>query len=141
MQLKKGGHTKYDLEYHIVWSTKYRYKILTGKIAERLRELIRQGCEARGMTIIRGSVSKDHVHLLLSCPPTLAPCKIAQYLKGRSSKLLQDEFPDLKKRYWGQHIWATGYFIRTVGQVTNEMIKEYVENQKSSDNEIFKIVK
>lgn len=106
-----GSQTQYDIEYHIVWTTKYRYKVLNGKVAERLRELIRQGCEARGITIIRGSIWREHVHLLLSCPPNLAPSQIVQYLKGRSSKLLQGEFKELKRKYWGQHLWAPRIFL------------------------------
>jgi putative transposase len=74
-EFKKGSHTAYDIQYHFVWTTKYRYKILKEKIAERLRELIRQGCTAREITIIRGNVGKDHVHLLVSCPLTLAPSR------------------------------------------------------------------
>lgn len=138
--IKFSSHAVYDIQYHIVWTTKYRYKVLQGKIAERLRELLKQGCDARGMKIIRGSVGKDHVHMLISCPPTLAPCQIMQYLKGRSSKMLQEEFVELKKRYWGQHLWAVGYFCRTVGAVTEEMIKQYIEEQdKEKIDEIFKI--
>ena len=139
MDYRTGSHTVYDIEYHVVWTTKYRYKILVGRIAERLRELLRQGCAANGITIVRGSVSKDHVHMLLSCPPTLAPSKIMQLLKGRSSKLMQQEFEELRKRYWGQHLWATGYFCRTVGTMTEEMIKEYIENQQDESDETFKI--
>ncbi|MDR2356683.1 MAG: IS200/IS605 family transposase [Oscillospiraceae bacterium] len=137
---QKGSHTVHDVQYHIVWTTKYRYKVLEGKVAERVRELLRQGCEANKITIIRGSVSKDHVHLLLSCPPVLSPSKIMQYLKGRSSKLLQEEFPELRKRYWGQHLWAVGYFCRTVGAVTEEMIKAYIEDQRDESRDNFKIV-
>lgn len=137
---KYGSHAVYDIQYHVVWTTKYRYKVLHGKVAKRLRELIRQGCDARGITIVRGSVGKEHVHLLISCPPTLAPSKIMQYLKGRSSKMLQEEFEELKKRYWGQHLWAPGYFCRTVGAVTEETIKEYIEDQgKERIEEVFKI--
>ncbi len=139
-QKKYGSHTVYDIQYHIVWTTKYRYKILTGKVAERLRELLRQGCEARGIKIIKGSINKEHVHMLVGCSPTLAPSKMMQYLKGRSSKILQEEFNELRRRYWGQHLWASGYFIRTVGTVTEEMIKEYIENQGQGRNdEVFTI--
>lgn len=139
-QKKYGSHTVYDIQYHIVWTTKYRYKILTGKVAERLRELLRQGCEARGIKIIKGSINKEHVHMLVGCSPILAPSKMMQYLKGRSSKILQEEFNELRKRYWGQHLWASGYFIRTVGTVTEEMIKEYIENQGQGRNdEVFTI--
>jgi putative transposase len=137
---RKGSHVVYDIEYHVVWTTKYRYKILSGHVALRLRELIRQGCEARGIKIVRGSVGKDHVHLLISSPPRLSPSKIMQYLKGRSSKMLQDEFPELKKRYWGQHLWSTGYFCRTVGVVTDDMVREYIESQDDGAKEVFKIM-
>ena len=140
MEYKRGSHTVYDLEYHIVWTTKYRYKVLQGKIAERLREVLRQGCKVHGITIVRGSIGKDHVHMLVSCPPTLASSKIVQLLKGRSSKLMQEEFEELRKRYWGQHLWATGYFCRTVGTVTEEMVKEYIENQQDESTETFKIM-
>ena len=140
VEYKKGSHTMYDIKYHFVWVTKYRYKVLEKIIGERLRELIRQGCQAMGITIVKGSVGKDHVHILVSCPTHLAPSKIVQYLKGRSSRLIQEEFPILKKRYWGQHLWATGYFCGTVGAVTEETIKQYIENQEKKDiKEIFKV--
>jgi putative transposase len=139
-EYRKGSHTVYDIEYHFVWTTKYRYKVLEGKVALRVREVLRQGCESNGITVVRGSVGKEHVHMLLSCPPTLSPSKIMQLLKGRSSKMLQEEFGELRKRYWGQHLWATGYFCRTVGAVTEEMIQEYIENQRDEGNDNFKIV-
>jgi len=92
------------------------------------------------MTILQGSVGKYHIHLLLSCPPSMAPSKILQYLKGRSSRLLHDEFAELKKRYWGQHLWARGYFCATVGTVTEEIIRNYIVNQFEGDkDEIFRI--
>ena len=137
---RKNSHTVYDIKYHVIWVTKYRYKVLSGPIAIRARELIRQGCEARGIIILQGSVGKDHIHLLISCPPSLAPSKILQYLKGRSSRLLQDEFPELKKRYCGQHLWARGYFCATVGTVTEDIIRNYIANQFNEEkNDIFKI--
>ena len=138
--MRKGSHTIYDNQYHIVWVTKYRYKVLKGPIAYRLREILRQICEKNYIVIIKGNIRNDHVHMLISCPPTIAPAKIVQYMKGRSSKMLQDEFPELKKRYWGQHLWAVGYFCRTVGTVTEEIVKEYVENQDDKTlEEIFKV--
>jgi len=109
-------------------------------MGERLRELIRQGCETLGITIIKGSIGKDHIHILVSCPTQLASSKIIQYLKGRSSRLIQEEFPGLKKKYWGQHLWATGYFCGTVGAVTEEIIKQYIENQQKQDvKDIFRV--
>lgn len=89
---------------------------------------------------MRGSVSPDHVHMLLSAPADLAPSKLVQSIKGRSSRRLQDEFPELRKRYWGQHLWARGYFCATVGAVDEATIREYIENQKwDEDDQGFKI--
>ena len=124
---RRGSHTVYNIEYHFVWVTKYRYQVLRGEVAERTRELIRQSCLSRDMRIVKGHVSRDHVHLLVSCPPKLSPSAIMQYLKGRSSRLLQQEFPHLNRRYWGRHMWARGYFCATVGQVTEELIRQYIE--------------
>ena len=139
-EYNKSSHVVYDVKYHIIWVTKYRYKILSGNISRRLRELIRQGCEARKITIISGNIGKDHIHILLSCSPSLAPSKIIQYLKGRSSRLLQEEFPELKKRYWGQHLWGRGYYCATVGSVTEEMIRSYIENQEPTvKDEVFRV--
>ena len=135
MEYRRGSHSVYDIQYHFVWVTKYRYGVLGGEVALRLREMIRQSCEARGVVIVRGNISKEHVHLLVSSPPSLAPAKIVQWLKGRTSRLLQDEFVTLKKRYWGQHLWGRGYFCGTVGAVTEEMIKAYVENQSGEEEE------
>ncbi len=128
-EYRKDGHTVYNITYHFVWVTKYRYHVLKAEVGLRARELIRQTCLTRNITILRGSVGKDHVHILVSCPPKLSPAKIMQYIKGRSSRLLQDEFPHLKKRYWGQHLWARGYFCGTAGEVTEQMIRHYIENQ------------
>ena len=136
----KGPHTVYDIQYHLVWVTKYRYQVLTGEVALRARELIRQTCEARSITILSGHVSKDHIHLHVSCPPELAPSKVAQYIKGRSSRLIQQEFPHLRKRYWGKHLWARGYFCASVGKLTEKMIAAYIEQQDvSTPDDVFKV--
>jgi len=130
----------YDIKYHVIWVTKYRYKVMRGRVAERARELIRQICQAREVVIVRGAISPDHIHMLLSVPPNLAPAKVVQYIKGRSSRLLQAEFPELGKRYWGQHLWARGYFCATVGAVDEETIKHYIETQRwDEDDQGFKI--
>jgi putative transposase len=129
-EYRKGAHTIYDIQYHLVWVTKYRYKVLRGEMAERTREILRQVCMSRDIKILQGHVSSDHIHMLISCPPTLSPAKIAQYLKGVSSHKLQDEYPSLKKRYWGQHLWARGYFCATVGTVTQEQIMDYIQKHE-----------
>ena len=139
-EYRRSAHAVFDIKYHVVWITKYRYKVLQGGVAERARDLIRQTCAARDVSIVRGSVSPDHIHMLLSAPADLAPAKLVQYIKGRSSRRLQDEFPELRKRYWGQHLWARGYFCATVGAVDEATIREYIENQKwDEDDQGFKI--
>ena len=99
--MRKISHVQFDIEYHIVWTTKYRYKVLTGRIAERVRELIRQSCNSMDVTIIKGSVGRDHIHILINCPPSISVSKIVQQLKGRTSRILLSEYKELKKRYWG----------------------------------------
>ena len=126
---RKSSHTVYDIKYHLVWVTKYRYKVLQGELALRTRDVIRQACMAREVKIIKGHVSRDHVHLLVSCPPGLSVSAMMQYLKGKSSHVLQQEYPELKRRYWGQHLWARGYFCASSGTVTEAMIKAYIEQQ------------
>jgi len=128
MDYRYGSHTVYNIEYHFVWVTKYRYKILQGDIALRLRELVRQTCDAFEIRIISGVVSKDHVHLFVSATPTMAPSEIMRRIKGRSSAKLFEEFPQLKKRYWGRHFWGRGYFCASAGKVTDEMIRSYLEH-------------
>jgi putative transposase len=100
-----------DLKYHVIWVTKYRYKIVRGDIAERARDLLRQICVAREVTIIRGAVSPDPIHMLVAAPPQLSPSKLVQVMKGRSSRLLQQEFPALRKRYWTTFV-GTGLLLR-----------------------------
>ena len=135
-----SAHAVWDIKYHLVWITKYRYKMLRGDVAERARELIRQICAARDVQIIRGAVSPDHIHILVVAPPQLAPAKLVQFIKGRSSRLLQQEFPALRKKYWGQHLWARGYFCATVGAVDEKTVMTYIENQKwDQDDQGFKI--
>ena len=135
VEYRHSAHAVWDIKYHLVWITKYRYKVLRGEVAERARDLLRQICQAREVVIIRGAVSPDHIHMLVSSPAHLAPAKLVQYLKGRSSRRLQEEFPHLRKRYWGQHLWARGYFCATVGAVDEETIKAYIENQKWDEDD------
>ena len=136
MEYRKGSHTVYNIQYHFVRVTKYRYHVLEGEVRLRVREIIRQICQQHDLLIEQGHVSKDHVHILVSAPTHMSASQIMQKIKGRSSRVLQQEFPHLKKRYWGQHIWARGYFCTTVGQVTDQMIRDYIEGHvgKSPDD-------
>lgn len=129
MSYRKTAHSVYDLKYHIVWITKYRKPIMRGEIGKRVRELIRQTCASLDVYIVKGHVSKDHVHLLVSVPPDLAVSELVKRLKGRSSRLMLEEFGELRKVYWGRHLWARGYFAASSGNVTDEVIAEYIEKQ------------
>ncbi|MDR1705217.1 MAG: IS200/IS605 family transposase [Clostridiales bacterium] len=129
-----GSHTIHNIQYYFVWMTKHRHKVLIDKIASRVRELISQSCRAKGISIVSGSVGKDHVRILISCPTNLAPSYIAQILKGRSSRLIQNEFPELKNRYWGQHLWERGYFCATIGTITIDIIRKYMEDTIERDD-------
>jgi len=140
MDYRYGSHTIYKIEYHFVWVTKYRYKLLEGEIGLRVRDLVRQTCEAFEIEILRGVVSKDHVHILVSAPPNIAPSEIMRRIKGRSSSKLFNDFPHIKKHYWGRHFWARGYFCATVGEMTEEMIKEYLDHHfEPRKNDDFKV--
>ncbi len=140
MDYRTGSHSRYELKIHLVWITKYRKRILKGDISLRLRELIREICKANDVVIVKGHISSDHVHLLLSYPPTISVSKLVQYLKGKSSRKLLGEYSMLRKAFWGQHLWARGYFGASVGTVTDEVIKEYIDKQDvSSSDDDFKI--
>ena len=131
MDYKRASHSLYDLKYHVVFCTKYRYRVLTGQIAIRARELIREVCAANYIDIISGGLSPDHIHLLLSIPPRLSLSKVVQYIKGKSSRKLMQEFEVLRKRYWGHHLWARGYFAVTVGNVNTGTVQRYIEEQEA----------
>lgn len=126
---RKTSHTTYDCKYHIVWITKYRKQVLGGLVGEGIRELVRQICKEHEVEILRGHVSKDHVHMFVSVPPHLAISKLVQYLKGKSSYKLMQENKQLSRMFWGSHLWARGYFVATSGNVTDEIILEYIKNQ------------
>jgi len=133
--MRKGSHTTTRLTCHIVWVTKYRYHVLTGDIQKRCRELIIQVCDVEEVDILKGVVSKDHVHIHIEYPPRTAISRLVKRMKGRSSKLLQQEFPMLQKRYWGRHFWATGYGAWSTGNITDEMVQSYLEHHKSKDED------
>ena len=128
MSYRKTAHSVYDLKYRVVWITKYRKPVLRGEIAVRLRELVRQTCETLDVYIISGHVSVDHVHLLVSVPPSLAVSELVQRLKGRSSRRMLEEFGELSRQFWGRHLWARGYFAVSIGNVTDDIIRQYIES-------------
>ena len=126
---RKSSHTTYDLKYHLVWITKYRKQVLTGEVAKRARELIRQICRSRDVEILKGHISGDHVHIFVSVPPHVSISKLMQSIKGKSSRKMMSEFKTLSRAFWGRHIWARGYFAASSGNVTDEVIMQYIELQ------------
>lgn len=131
---RKSSHAVHDLKVHLVWITKYRYKVLTKNVGFRIREIIRQISDTNDITIIKGRVSQDHIHLYVSYPPKLSVSEMVRLMKGRSSRKIQEEFPQLSKKYWGKHFWAIGYAAFSSGQVTDQMIQEYLSNHEKHPN-------
>ena len=131
---RKSSHSVHDLKVHLIWVTKYRYTVLTQEVGLRTRELIRQICDNNDVVILRGVVSKDHVHLYISYPPKLSVSDMVKWFKGRTSRKLQQEFPQLKKTYWGKHFWAIGYAAFGSGQITDKMIEEYLTTHDKHSN-------
>ena len=134
MNYRTSSHTVSRLTAHIVWVTKYRYHVLKGDIQKRCRDLIVQTCNTENVQILKGVVSKDHVHIHIEYSPSLSISVLVKKIKGRSSRLLQLEFLELKNRYWGRHFWAIGYGVWSTGNITNEMIQEYLEHHRDKPN-------
>jgi len=138
-EYRHGAHTVFRIHIHLVWVTKYRKPILTGEVGLRVRELIREICGHHEVTIIKGHISKDHVHLFVSVPPRVTISRLVQMLKGKSSFKLMQEFSHLRQKFWGRHLWARGYFCVSSGNVTDEVIKEYIENQSHDQDSDFRV--
>ncbi len=130
-----NGHTVSRMTVHIVWSTKYRYPVLTGDVQKKCRTLLIQVCDAEGVNILKGVVSKDHVHMHIEYRPSQDVSSLVKKLKGRSPRRIQQEFPTLNKRYWGRHFWAIGFGCMRTGNITDEMVNEYLEHHRKSDND------
>ena len=128
-----ASHTTFYHRYHVVWATKYRHRVLQGAMRERLREVIGQTCSELDVQIIKGVLARDHVHMFINVPLKLALATVMQRIKGRSSRRVQMEFPDLRKRYWGRRFWARGYFSTTSGNVTDDIILQYLELHSKRD--------
>jgi putative transposase len=136
---RHGAHTGFEIHLPLVWVTKYRRPALVGEIGLRVRELIREICGQHEVVIMKGHVGKDHVHLLVSVPPQVTSSRRLQWLKGKTAYKLLAEFPHLRKTFWGRHIWARGYFCCSPGNVTDEVVAEYLANQSRDQDEDFKV--
>ena len=125
-----GAHTTHRLRYHLVWIPKYRKRVLTGPVAARLEALLRQACEVSRWGLEELSVQADHVHLLVQARPSEAVSVVVQRLKGGTSRVLREEFPELEEHLWGTSFWADGYFCETVGKVDEETVRDYIRQQR-----------
>ena len=135
-RFNKLSHVIWHCQYHIVWVPKYRYKILTGKLGFQIRKSIQVHAERLGCEIVELNVQADHVHLLLKVPPKVSISKLMGTIKGRTALQVFKQFPYLKgKPYWGNHFWAQGYCVDTVG-VDAEMIRQYVKYQEAKEKQL-----
>ena len=132
---RKGAQSTARLTAHLVWATKYRYHVLQGDIKVRCRQLLMQICDAEDVRIFSGVVSKDHIHMPIEYPPRLALADLVKRLKGRSSRIIQQEYRQLRKRYWGRHFWAIGYGAWSTGKITDEVVQQYLEHHRNKSNE------
>ena len=126
---RRTAHTRFDIKLHFVWITKYRKPFLVGDVGLSVRRWTRDICAEHEVEIIKGHVSKDHVHLFVSIPPHISPSKLMQRIKGKTSRKLMMEYSHLRRQCWGRHVWARGFFVASSGNVTDEVIMEYISNQ------------
>ena len=132
MPAKVNGlaHTKWTCKYHIVFTPKYRRKIIYNQYRESLKEILKNLCKYKGIEIIEGHMMPDHVHLLLSIPPKYSVLQIMRYLKGKSALIMFDKHANLKYKFGNRHFWAEGYYVSTVG-LNEATIKNIFKNKKS----------
>lgn len=131
IEVTHGRGYVYLIQYHIVWCVKYRHKILTLKIENRLVELLYQIARENDFQIIECNTDKDHIHILINCKPQHYIPNIVQKMKGITSRILMEENREvLSKKLWGGHLWNPSYFVATVSENTEEQIRKYIKNQK-----------
>ena len=131
LNMKSASGTVYNVNYHFVWCTKYRRKVLDGDVANRCWQVFWEIAEKHGWEIVSCEIRLDHVHMFVSAPPSIQPSDIVRYFKGASARLLFQEFPELKRQLWGGHLWAPSYYVGTAGNISAEAIKNYIEETKN----------
>ncbi len=130
---KKLSHVVYQCKYHIVWTPKYRFKILNGVIKEFLEESIKMLCEWKKVDMLEMNIMDDHVHLIVEIPPKISISQLMGILKGKTAIKIFKSFPRLKKKlYWGNHFWSRGYCVSTIG-INEELIRRYVKHQEDKE--------
>ena len=127
---RRSSYAVYDLKYHLAWITKYRKPVLKWPIATRVRDLMREICKPKDVEIVKGHISRDHVHLIVSVPPHISVSDLLKSIKCKTSRKMLMEFKALSRQFWGRHLWACGYFAASSGNVTDEVIMHYIEQQR-----------
>ena len=130
--VKREAHCVYTINYHLVWIPRYRKQVLARVVAERRRALFREIARQYGFEILASEVMPDHGHLFVSAPPKNSPSPIVRVFKGSTSRRLKQEFPQIRRAYWGEHatLWAEGYDVGTAGHVSAETIRRYIEESQ-----------
>jgi len=137
---RRTAHTRFDMKLHLVWITKSRKKILRGDVGLRLRQIVRTICAELEVEVLKGHVSSDHVQLFVSCPPHVSASYLMQRVKGKSSRILMQEFSHLKELCWGRRLRARGSFVASSGKLTDEVIMEYIRTQEMpQDDDDFRV--
>ena len=136
-KLKHGRTCVYNINYHIVWSTKYRRKVLNDVIETRLKEIIHYIGKEKGFEIAEIEVGHmDHVHVFVSAIPKFSISYIAKMLKGISGRLLLKEFPEISEKLWNGELWNPSYYAETIGSVSEEAVRIYIQNQEKGENNV-----
>ncbi len=134
MDIQSLSHTRWECQYHIVFIPKYRQKRLYGQIRADVREIIKVLCKYKGVEIMEGAVCVDHVHLHVSIPPKMSISEFMSYLKGKSALMIYDKHPEQRSK-WDKSFWARGYYVATIGTISEETIKKYILEQSEADKE------
>ena len=132
MAIKRTSHSVYDTSYHLVWCPKYRKDIFKRQeVRERAKQLIEEICEEYKIEVIELEIVEDHVHVMVSFPPSLSIGEVVRIIKSNSARILFREFPGLKKKLWSGEMWEDGYFARTVGdRMTRDVIEKYIASHR-----------
>ena len=123
------SHTTWNCTYHVVFIPKYRRKIMYGEVKVEIGEILRKLCEMKQIILIEGKVCVDHVHMYIGVPPKLSISDVMAYLKGKSSLMIFDRHPEYRPKWGDRHFWARGYYVETIGNITESAVKKYIQEQ------------
>ena len=133
MDNKSITHSRWNCTYHLVFIPKYRRKIMYGELKKDIAEILRKLCEMKQVTLIEGRICKEHVHMYVAIPPKISVSEVMSYIKGKSALMIFDRHPEYRTKYGDRHFWERGYYVATVGEVNEEMIKRYIKEQREND--------